>query len=147
MTTYERLVHAVRARGERLTFQRRLVMRALCEHEAHMTIHDIQRQIQARDDVHSCAEPTIYRIVQWLKDLGLVSQTDMAGAGIVYQVISTPRHHHLICLHCGAIIDIEDSLFDGLRRQLSEAFGFRARIDHMAVYGWCARCDVESSEI
>jgi Fur family transcriptional regulator, ferric uptake regulator len=145
MTTYERLVETVRQRGERLTFQRRLVMRALCEHEAHMTIHDIQRQIQARDGAPDCAEPTIYRIVQWLKDLGLVSQTDMSGAGIVYQVISTPPHHHLICLHCGTIVDIDDRLFEGLRRQLNEAYGFRARIDHMAIYGWCARCAAESS--
>jgi len=146
MTTYERLVEAIRAHGERLTFQRRLVMRALCEHESHMTIHDIQQHIQAHHNALNCAEPTIYRIVQWLKNLGLVSQTDMAGAGIVYQVISTPRHHHLICLNCGAIIDIEDRLFDGLRRQLSETYGFRARIDHMAIYGWCERCDVEASE-
>jgi Fe2+ or Zn2+ uptake regulation protein len=62
--------------------------------------------------------------VHWLKDFGLVSQTDMAGT----------------------VIDIEDSLFDGLRHQLSETYGFRARIDHMAIYGWCARCAVESSE-
>jgi len=82
---------------------------------------------------------TIYRILQWLKDLRLVSQTDMGAGGMVYQLLSHP-HHHLICLTCGAVTDVDDAYLDDLRRKLGEAYGFTARIDHMAIYGQCHEC-------
>lgn len=140
MNDYERLVSAIRAQGERLTIQRQHVITALTETRSHMTVNDIYQYIEHVDGAVTIAEPTIYRILQWLKDLHLVSQTDMAESGIVYQIIGQAPHHHLICLNCGRTIDFEDSAFDGLRAHLLAEHGFQARIDHMAVYGYCSDC-------
>ena len=70
----------------------------------------------------------------------MVSQTDIGSAGIVYELIDDPPHHHLICLSCEAIIDLDDSLFTHLRQQLREEYDFEPRIEHMAVYGYCRSC-------
>ncbi len=136
----ESILTALRSRGERVTPQRQLVIRALCATHAHMTIDEIRQQAAATAPHDVLPEPTIYRIVQRLKELGIVAQTDLAEAGIVYQMITTPPHHHLVCLKCGKMTDVADDLFKDLRARIRTDYGFETRIDHMAIYGVCNVC-------
>ena len=130
----------LQARGERLTIQRRMVIEALCSRDDHLSIQDIQHYIAGTHPAQTLQDPTVYRILQWLKDAGLVSQTDMGESGIVYELIGTPPHHHLICLNCGEIIEVNDRFFIQLRQQLAAQYHFEARIEHMAIYGSCQGC-------
>jgi Fur family ferric uptake transcriptional regulator len=138
-TWLDAILDQLHARGERLTFQRRIVIEALANHVDHVTIQDIQRYVEDKYTLQVLHEVTIYRILQWLKDLQLVSQTDMGAAGIVYQRLNQ-RHHHLICLKCGAVEDIDDDFLSDLRHKLADDYHFSARIDHMAIYGHCEKC-------
>jgi Fur family ferric uptake transcriptional regulator len=54
--------------------------------------------------------------------------------------LETPPHHHLICLSCGTLFEVDDSYFAIVRDRLKQELGFTARIDHMAIYGQCAAC-------
>lgn len=146
MSEYDAIVETLRQHGERITIQRRLVIEALLATHTHMTVNDVNQHIQTMQGVDALAEPTIYRILQWLKELALVSQTDMAEAGIVYQIIDTQKHHHLVCLNCSKTIDVNDTLFDSIRQQLASEQGFHARIDHMAIYGYCSDCASQNDE-
>lgn len=128
-----------------MTLPRRLVIDALGRTHEHLTINDIQCHIQAQSPGHPVSDTTVYRVLQWLKDLELVSQTDMGQIGTVYALMSYPCHHHLICLTCGATITIEDRLFIPLREHLLRDYGFEARVDHMAIYGQCSQCNRDQS--
>lgn len=139
MISAQRILEQVRTAGERVTPQRQMVIQALAASGAHLTLQEVREYITDEENM-TLAEPTIYRILQWLKDLGIIAQTDIAERGVVYQIISTPPHHHLICLHCNRIIDIDDRLMADLRQQLQQLHGFQARIDHMAIYGLCPEC-------
>jgi Fur family ferric uptake transcriptional regulator len=139
MRRCDEVLHALRSRGERVTIQRRLVIEALCEDQGHRTVGDIRAAVSARNPEADLPEPTIYRILQWLKDLALISQTDMGGVGVVYEMLTTP-HHHLVCLSCGAVADIDDGYFAELRERLQHAHAFAPRIEHMAIYGTCRAC-------
>ena len=130
----------LQTRGERLTIQRRMVIEALCSRDGHRSIQDIQHYIAGNHPAHQLQDPTVYRILQWLKDVGLVSQTDMGESGIVYELIDDPPHHHLICLACGEIIEVDDRFFIQLRQHLAAEYNFQARIEHMAIYGHCRDC-------
>jgi Fur family ferric uptake transcriptional regulator len=140
MASVEAILQRVRACGERVTIQRRLVIEALCHQGNHLTITDIQRYLQQRDEEHALPDVTVYRVLQWLKELGLVSQTDMGTSGTVYELVSEPFHHHLICLTCGKVTTLDDRYFATLREQIQADHGFSARIEHMAIYGQCADC-------
>ena len=140
MTSINAIFEECQSRGERLTIQRRLVIEALYTSKCHVTINDIQKYIIDHHQGQSLPEPTIYRILQWLKDLQLASQTDMGDRGIVYEMIGGEPHHHLICLTCGDIINVDDRFFDDLRQQLSDQYQFAPRIEHMAIYGHCPIC-------
>jgi Fur family ferric uptake transcriptional regulator len=136
MSLYEEVLERVQARGERITIQRRLVIEILCKHPDHLSIADITRALQPPNEM---PETTIYRILQWLKALEIVAQTDMGTDGIVYQLLVKP-HHHLICLSCGNVSELDDRYLIPLREKLSADLGFKARIDHMAIYGICQTC-------
>ncbi|MEO0562184.1 MAG: Fur family transcriptional regulator [Chloroflexota bacterium] len=146
MPNVESLISQMRDAGERITPQRRLVLAALCAapHQHH-TINDIIDTVAASQPSRTLSEPTVYRILQWLKNGYWVAQTDMAGSGTVYQLISDPPHHHLICLECGQEQMIDDDLFSGLRQTLQTAHQFSARLDHMALYGVCEQCNTQSN--
>jgi Fur family transcriptional regulator, ferric uptake regulator len=137
MSTSE-VIAQVQARGERLTIQRRLVIETLCAAGEHLAVQEIQQRLV----VGGCeiSETTVYRIVQWLKDLQLVSQTDLGQNGVVYQIIGDHPHHHLVCLNCGHVIDVDDDLLAPLRAMLRRDYDFEPRIDHMAIFGVCGAC-------
>ncbi|MBZ0297084.1 MAG: transcriptional repressor [Anaerolineae bacterium] len=142
MTT---VLEKIRDQGERMTMPRRLVIEALGQSHKHRTIADIHLYMQAHYPDYGISDTTIYRVLQWLKDLELISQTDIGQAGVVYALIDHPCHHHLICLSCGETFTVDDAPFATLRDQLQQNYGFEARIEHMAVYGHCRKC-VESGK-
>ncbi len=135
----DHLIDQIKVRGERLTPQRRLVLEALCSMDSHATIHAIKTYLQtayARQDMH---DSTIYRILQWLKTMHVVTQTDLGTGDSVYELIQRP-HHHLICLACGAVTELADDYWRDLRQRIQDDYAFVAHIDHMAIYGYCRGC-------
>ncbi len=133
------VIERIKAQGERVTLPRRLVIEALGGSHEHLTISTLQAHSQAAHPDQPMSDTTVYRVLQWLKALGLVSQTDMGQAGMVYALIDRP-HHHLICLNCGGTIMVDDALFESLRATLRQQYNFNPRIDHMAIYGTCEQC-------
>jgi len=128
----------LRAQGERLTIQRRLVIEALCERGEHLTVQAIQARLEGQG--YAVTETTVYRILQWLKDRGVVAQTDLGRSGVVYQIIDREPHHHLVCLRCNRVIDLDDAVMETLRQRLRSDYDFEPRIDHMAIFGVCRDC-------
>ena len=134
----EDLLAKLREEGGRLTLPRKMILEVLSEATGHMTVEDVRRRLEAHG--HDLDSPTIYRVLQWLKEMGVVSQTDLGGEAIMYQIMGDRPHHHLVCLSCGEVSDLDDSVLDNLRRRLRNDYGFEPRIDHLAIFGLCKRC-------
>jgi Fur family ferric uptake transcriptional regulator len=129
----------VRMPNARITAQRRLVIDVmLADPNGHYTCEDVAKAVAARGVKLDLS--TVYRILQWLKGAGVVSQTDLGLGSDVYSLVTSRTHHHLVCLECGQITDIDDSIFAGLRRALQLAYHFTPRIEHFAIFGYCHDC-------
>jgi len=83
---------------------------------------------------------TIYRTLQWLKEAGLVAETDLGDESRRYEFIADHPHHHLTCLTCGAQIEVPDDLLATLRAEVEERYGFVLRADHVGLFGSCKNC-------
>ena len=134
----DELLSQLQAQGERLTQPRKKVLEVLRDSGSHMTVEDVRKRLHEGNN--GLDAPTIYRVLQWLKQMGLVSQTDLGGEAIVYQFIIDHQHHHLVCLSCGSINDLADTTLSSLRRKLRDEYGFESRIDHLAIFGVCKQC-------
>ena len=131
-------VAALRARGERLTPQRLMVLAAMREAQGHHTAEAIYARVRERYPYVNLA--TIYRALSWLKDQTLVSETDLGGGQIEYEYLGEGRHHHMVCLHCGGKAEFGDEMVVPLAQALRDQYGFVPRIDHLAVFGTCRHC-------
>lgn len=131
-------VAALRARGERLTPQRLMVLGALRESHGHHTAEALYERVRADYPYVNLA--TIYRTLGWLKEQALVSETDLGGGQVEYEYLGDGRHHHMVCLQCGHTAEFGDEIVAPLAETLRERFGFSPRIDHLAVFGTCHNC-------
>lgn len=127
----------LRARGERLTPQRLMVLDVLRETGGHQTAEAIYERVRASYPYVNLA--TIYRALHWLKEQGLVCETDLGGGQAEYEYLDE-RHHHLVCLGCGGRWEFSDDLVRPLAAALRAQFAFEPRTDHLAIFGTCRRC-------
>lgn len=129
---------ALRARGGRPTPQRQLILGTLRAASGHRTAEELHARIGAAFPSISLA--TVYRALDWLRERGLVAETDLGRGCREYEYLGERRHHHLVCLGCGATAEIADGELAPLATSLRERFGFAARLDHFAIFGHCHAC-------
>lgn len=128
----------LRELGYRMTPQRQAILEALHTHDDHFSTEEVHDEVRARYPQVNIS--TVYRTLELLKELGLVTQTDLGEGILRYHHIEKGHHHHLICENCGAIIDVDESVFSPLKRTLLQDYQFKANMSHFAIFGRCAKC-------
>lgn len=142
MTTAPDVTAALRAAGRRLTGPRRRILTALAELE-HAT-PDAVADFVAADGGARLAPSTIYRNLDALQDLGLVSHTHLDHRAPTYHLAEHAGHLHLLCLSCGAMTTAPADAAASLVHALAEAADFVADVTHLALYGRCVSCRGQS---
>ena len=124
--------------GYRLTPQRMMIVSAIENSTNHISAEEIYAQIVARYPNVNIS--TVYRTLELLKRLGLVTETDMGEGRVRYHPAEQGRHHHLVCRECGAIVDLGESLLAPLESALLREHNFIADLRHLAILGRCVKC-------
>jgi Fur family ferric uptake transcriptional regulator len=127
----------LRARGYRLTPQRQLVLEAVTE-LGHATPEEICTAV--RRTAHGVNISTVYRTLELLEELGLVTHTHLDHGPPTYHAATDDEHVHLVCRVCGTVTEAAPGLVDGVVRELAETVGFTADVGHMAIFGICQEC-------
>jgi len=125
-------------KGYRLTPQRIMVLDALHSVDQHISAEEIFEKVRARYSYANIS--TIYRTLELLKELGLVSEIDLGDGRIRYHSAEKGHHHHLICSKCGNVIDLEEHILFPLKEILLNDYEFEADLKHLAIFGLCENC-------
>jgi len=125
-------------KGHRLTPQRMLVIEALHNADKHISAEEIYKQLHSRYPYANIS--TVYRTLELMKKLDLVTETDFGEGRVRYHVAEKGHHHHLICHSCGKIIDLEEAALYALKDTLFQKYGFDADLRHLAISGECSGC-------
>lgn len=84
---------------------------------------------------------TIYRGLERLRDLGLVSELHVPGVdGATYEP-SGPRHAHFRCSECNAIEDVAYAIPARALKALAMQHGFKVESESVTFEGRCAACN------
>ncbi|HET8660889.1 MAG TPA: Fur family transcriptional regulator [Micromonosporaceae bacterium] len=131
------LAHLLRARGLRVTAQRQLILEAV-----HGLGHATPEQVLAavREVAAGVNITTVYRTLELLEDLGLVTHTHLSHGSPTYHAVGEEQHVHLVCRGCGAVDEVAPELLRPLAEQLARQRGFEVDIHHVALFGLCATC-------
>ena len=97
----------------------------------------------ARDGGPALSLSTIYRNLDALEQVGVVSHTHLDHRSPTYHLADHADHVHLVCLTCGTVIECEVEAADPFVGNLLSRHGFVADMKHMAVHGWCAACSAQ----
>ncbi|MFC2072607.1 Fur family transcriptional regulator [Chloroflexota bacterium] len=124
--------------GYRLTPQRLMVLSAVENNDDHISAEEIHAQIAAKYPNVNIS--TVYRTLELLKRLGLVTETDLGEGRVKYHPADKGHHHHLVCRECGAIIDLDESTLSLVRSVLLREYEFIADLRHLAIFGRCMNC-------
>jgi Fur family ferric uptake transcriptional regulator len=135
---YATLMERVKKHGLRLTQQRCITLRALCELHGHASADKIYERVRVcHGDVDLS---TVYRNLEKLRDLRILSQTDLGRGCVEFEIVADQPHHHLICQSCGRVVDLDHDYLSPAEQAIRRDFGFEPALDHLAIFGLCQAC-------
>jgi Fe2+ or Zn2+ uptake regulation protein len=122
--------------GYRLTYAREATFKLLISPEP-QSVSQILAKASGKVD-----RVSVYRNIEVFEKLGIVHRIYV---GWKYKIELSDEfiahHHHLSCLECGKIIDIEDEKhINDFIYEVAERFGFEPRRHQFEVDGYCIDC-------
>ncbi|WP_426571800.1 Fur family transcriptional regulator [Aquihabitans sp. McL0605] len=137
------ILEQLRARGGRVTLARKAVVDALVSVPGHHpTAPEVVERVRAVDpDFH---ESTVYRTLDTLADLGVVTRIEGAGGAVVHH-LPEAAHHHLVCDQCGEVTGADPRLLSSVARKVLAEHGFVLRTEAITLPGRCAACTADPS--
>jgi Fur family transcriptional regulator, ferric uptake regulator len=133
----EQLTRELRSKGYRLTPQRQLVLAAVDSLE-HATADSICAEV--RQTASGVNLSTVYRTLELLEELGLVSRTHLGHGAPVYHAVGSSDHLHLVCRSCGKVEKTDVAVAEGLVALVDTRYGFEADVSHLGIFGRCREC-------
>jgi len=134
----DRIRSELRARGLRWTPQRRAILEVLRGTEGHVTAIELIEQCRRRDP--DVTPSTVYRTLETLEELGLVTHSHGVDGRAEYHVRPETEHGHLACASCGQSWELDASEVRAFLRGLARNRDFEADLSHLTVVGRCRDC-------
>ena len=131
------LAEMLRERGLRLTPQRQLILEAVHElgHSTPEQVHTAVRERAAGVNI-----TTVYRTLELLEELGLVTHTHLSHGSPTYHGVGEHQHVHLVCRSCGTSTGIDPGVVQPLADELMASRGFAVDLGHVSLFGVCTEC-------
>jgi Fur family ferric uptake transcriptional regulator len=144
MSCESETIDVLRESGHKMTPQRMMILTSLRHAPGHLSAADIFERVKTAYPYVDIS--TVYRTLTVFKDLRLISETHMGGGDATFEWVATERHHHLICRKCNGVTLLDHQYLETLGAQIAGDLGFRADMDHFAIFGLCGACQRELME-
>jgi Fe2+ or Zn2+ uptake regulation protein len=125
-----------RARGLKVTPQRRAIFRILHGAETHPTAESVYAAAAA--EMPTISLRTVYQTLNDLAAMGEVQQLDL-GTGSSRFDPNLEAHHHLVCDGCGTVLDVYADA-SAVRISPEQRHGFELAATDVVFRGTCADC-------
>ena len=120
---------------QRDTSQRRAIRRVFMSVGRPLTPDEVLEH--GRQVVPSLGLATVYRNVKILASEGWLSEVELPGGGLRYELADRPHHHHFLCRSCDQAFDVHrcPDEVEGLAPE-----GFEVDSHELILFGRCAAC-------
>lgn len=127
-------------RGYKLTPQRRAALEVFTENKGkHLSTEDIYVLIKEKYPKIGIA--TVYRTLQLFEQLGIINRLSFDDGCNRYELAGEEEdHHHLVCLSCGRIQEVQEDLLGHLEKKIEEKTHFRVVNHRVKFFGYCEKC-------
>lgn len=83
---------------------------------------------------------TLFRAVDVLVELGMLDRIELADGARRYRVCDRGHHHHLICMQCGRIEEVDVCVPEAELISAASGAGFEVERHALEIYGRCPDC-------
>lgn len=132
------LVGLLRKSGLRVTKSRLAII---------STIKEAQKPISPQEIIEKIGKKfnpaTVYRFINKLKFCGIIRQIDLRQNSARYEMADLRHHHHLVCVRCGKIENIDGCELEGAYKSfLEKTKKFSKICEHsLEFFGICKECE------
>lgn len=126
--------------GYRRGGARNAVVELLDRQDCALTAQEIDDRL--RGDGRSVGRASVYRILEMLTELRLVTRIDV-GQGVARYERHLPdgdHHHHLVCDSCGQIAPFSDPTLEQAIERVSQRLSFAVDDHDVVLHGACSDC-------
>lgn len=116
-----------------------MILEIIQQGKGHLDADEIYRRARAIQPRLSLS--TVYRTLKAFKEPGLIEKLHFDDSHHHYEMRSTRKHHHLICLGRGKVIEFQYSL--KLKRSVPEVKDFEIVDAELRLAGYCPQCRQE----
>ena len=134
----------LRERGLRWTPQRRTLIEVLSRSDGHVTGAELVERCREIDP--GTIPSTVYRTLDVLEELGLLSHSHAADGREEFHVLPAAEHGHLYCSACHAAWEVGLEEAQPLLDALERSRGFRVQLSHLSISGLCSECAAAQAE-
>lgn len=121
--------------GLKLTPQRLAILNYLEGNNTHPSADDIYQHVSKRFPSMSFA--TVYNTLEALRQRNKILELAIDPSKKRFDPNTDP-HHHIICIHCQKIVDVQQNYAVDVPR--SERHGFELLGNHITFFGICPEC-------
>ena len=86
---------------------------------------------------------TVYRTLELLSELKIVDKVNFGDGVSRYDLRKEGAkhfHHHLVCIECGSVEEIEDDLLEDVEKIIQKDWGFQVKDHRLTFHGVCRQC-------
>jgi len=125
--------------GYRRGGARATVLEQLAVQDCALTAHEIEVQLRAAG--RAVGRASIYRVLEELHELGLVTRVEVGHDSALYERADADHHHHhLVCTRCGAVLPFHDDDLESAIARLSARVDFTVSEHEIVLRGICSDC-------
>ena len=139
MSCQREFIKILRQKGYRQTPQRMVVLEVLHNMPGYNSaeqVWDSARQLDPAID-----RSTVYRTLEFLRSLEMVSVLEREGDLRRYILhVGQTDHFHLLCIHCGRVLDASSDLLSAFINNLYSQVGFKIETSQLTLSGVCQEC-------
>ncbi|MGM8214035.1 ferric iron uptake transcriptional regulator [Bacillaceae bacterium W0354] len=138
----ERIKQELQSKSYKLTPQREATVRVLLEHEEdHLSAEDVYLLVKEKSPEIGLA--TVYRTLELLSELKVVDKINF-GDGVsrfdLRKEGADHFHHHLVCVECGSVKEIEEDLLGDVEKVVESQWKFKVQDHRLTFHGVCENC-------
>jgi len=139
---FEILKEKLKEKGYKLTPQRRSILDVILVNEGkHLSAEEVYDLVKG-----SCPEiglATVYRTMLLFSEVGLVYKHNFDDGRSRYELNhrnEDHQHHHLICINCNKVIEVEEDLLEHLEDEVEKKYDFEIKNHNVKFFGYCNKC-------
>ena len=126
----------------KLTPQREATVLVLLENEQdHLSAEDVF--LLVKEKAPDIGLATVYRTLELLLELKIVDKINFGDGVFRYDLRKDGDihfHHHLVCMHCGSVHEIEEDLLFDVEKIVEKDYGFKIKDHRLTFHGICSPC-------